>query len=284
MSKGLQHLANQAISQSYTPEGNELGLRRLASEIKSKHGSDTDSLKIFSLFREKRFRKMMRIGILLGLFNQLSGMAAIMFYSTMIFGELGGGLRLSRILTFVMGFVNLCSALLSILLLKYIGRKVLIVSGQVFLFIDLALLGIFSGYVDVGAVVPTIFVIGFFLFFTYSLASALWIYVGEVLNDQILTVSCIVNMSMTVIITFAFPYAVENLGIHNSFLFFSFCMIIGAIYSAFDLIETKGKTKEQILIEMKAFEKPNQDSNSQDDFTLREIGESSQINSIKVEV
>ena len=63
------------------------------------------------------------------------------------------------------------------------------------------------------------------------------------------------NMILSVIITFLFPLVVDAIGINNTFLFFSGMMLIGAIYCWFDLIETKNKEKEQILIEMKVLSK-----------------------------
>ena len=62
-------------------------------------------------------------------------------------------------------------------------------------------------------------------------------------------------MITTVIIIFVFPVAVDTVGINNSFLFFAVMMFFGAIYSWFDLLETKGLDKEQILVGMKAIEK-----------------------------
>ena len=272
MAHNMSREASLALGLSYTNEGMEGGLRRLNSEIKGKFGSG-EKPTILSLFTLKRFRKMMRVGSSLCILNQLTGMAAIIFYSTLIFSKLGGGVFLSRLLTFIMGIVNLVSAFFSILLLEWFGRKTLMISGQILICADLVLLGVFSGYADGGVEAPAIFVIIFFLFFTYSMAATLWMYVAEVLNDQVLSVCCIMNMATTVLITFIFPTAVENVGINNSFLFFAFCMFFGAIYSWFDLIETKGKDKEEILIGMKAFEQQVKPEVAQENDSLQEESE-----------
>ena len=254
MARGMNREASLALGLAYTSEGMQGGLRRLNSELLGKFGTG-DKPTIWTLFSAPRFRKMMRMGAMLCILNQLSGMAAIIFYSTSIFNQLGGGIFLSRLLTFIMGVVNLFSSFCSILLLGWFGRKTLMVSGQFLICADLVLLGIFSGYVDGGVATPAVFLILFFLFFTYSLAATLWMYVGEILNDQVLSVCCIMNMITTVIIIFVFPVAVDTVGINNSFLFFAVMMFFGAIYSWFDLLETKGLDKEQILVGMKAIEK-----------------------------
>ena len=272
MGRNMQREASLALGLSYTNEGMEGGLRRLNSEIQGKFGTG-DKPTVLSLFTLKRFRKMMRVGSALCILNQLTGMGAIIFYSTLIFSKLGGGIFLSRLLTFIMGIVNLISAFFSILLLEWFGRKTLMISGQILICADLVLLGVFSGYADGGVEAPAIFVIIFFLFFTYSMAATLWMYVAEVLNDQVLSVCCIMNMATTVLITFIFPTAVETVGINNSFLFFAFCMFFGAIYSWFELIETKGKDKEEILIGMKALDKQVKPEADQGNDSLQEDSE-----------
>lgn len=254
MGRNMIREANLALGLAYTNEGMQGGLRRLNSEILGKFGSG-EKLTIWTLFTAPRFRKMMRIGNMLCILNQLSGMSAIIFYSTSIFNQLGGGIFLSKLLTFIMGIVNLLSSFMSILLLRWFGRKTLMVSGQFLICADLVLLGVFSGYADGGVATPAVFLILFFLFFTYSLAATLWMYVAEVLNDEVLSLCCVTNLIVTVIIIFVFPVAVDTVGINNSFLFFAFCMFFGAIYSWFDLLETKGLDKEQILVGMKSLAK-----------------------------
>ena len=253
MGKNMHEEATKALGLTYTQSGMTGGLRRLNSDIRGKFGTGAKP-SLVSLFISKRFRKMMRVGCMLGILYQLSGLTAILFYSTSIFNQLGGGIFLSRLLTFIMGVVSLISSIFSVFLLKSFGRKTLLVSGQLFLAIDLLLLGLFSGYISGGVSAPSILIIGFFSFFSYSLGATLWLYVGEVLNDQILSVCCVMCMAAAVLISFLFPSAVTGIGINNVFLIFSGLMFLGACYSMVDFIETKGKDKEQILIEMKVME------------------------------
>jgi MFS family permease len=260
-----------ALGICYTNEGMQGGLRRLNSEIQGKFAGGKPS--IWNIITGKKFRKMMRVGILLCMLNQLCGLSAIIFYSTDIFKGLGGGIFLARLLTFIMGIVNLISSIISVCLLHWFGRKTLIVSGQVLLAVDLVLLGIFSGYVNVGVGAPAVFVILFFFFFSYSLAATLWLYVGEVLNDQVLSVSSVFNMATSVIITFLFPPVSNGVGIQNVFLFFAVMMVLGTIYCWIDLVETKDKEKEQILIEMKVIDSTIAPANPENDSLQEDISE-----------
>ena len=253
MGKNMYEEAKRALGLTYTQSGMTDGLRRLNSDVRGKFGTGAKP-SLISMFTNQRFRKMMRVGCVLCMLYQLSGLTAILFYSTSIFNQLGGGIFLSRLLTFIMGIVNLISSACSIFLLQFFGRKAILVSGQLFVAIDLLLIGLFSGYINGGVAAPSVLIIAFFSFFSYSLGATLWLYIAEVLNDQIFSVSCAMCMAISVLISFLFPSAVAGIGINNVFLIFSGFMFLGACYSMVDLIETKGKDKEQILIEMKVME------------------------------
>ncbi|OMJ73234.1 hypothetical protein SteCoe_28108 [Stentor coeruleus] len=253
--------AKKALEMTYTEVGMEVGMKRLQSEYE---GKTTEGVKISLVYFicKKRFRKMVRVGCILCVLEQFSGISPIIFYSTIIFGKMGGGIFLSRLLTFIMGLGNMISALISIPLLKFIGRKRLLVIGHFILAIDLLILGIFSGHVQVGVLVPAIFLILFMFLFSLALGATLWIYIGEVLNDQILSFSLLLNSITDVVLAFLFQIVGDAIGINNVFLFFAFIMLIGTVYSQYDLIETKGKQKEQILIEMKVIEKRENTDNT----------------------
>ena len=57
----------------------------------------------------------------------------------------------------------------------------------------------------------------------------------------------------------AYPQMVENLGSFVIFLFYSFVSILGVFFVHFILIETKGKTLEEIEIHFREKKKPQTD-------------------------
>ena len=240
----------------YTEEGVQSGLQRFLPESNKDVNStnnisdDQKQTTYKEIFTEAKYRKMLRVGILLGTIQQVSGINAGIFYSTSIFKELGGGAFMSKVYTFITGLIFMISSLASIPLLTRFGRRALLISGQILLAIDLSLLGILTSFDIAPIYVLIIGVILIFVFFSYSLGSTLWLHCGEALIEKIMGISATVNLLWVCIVTASFPIIVEYLGINYAFLFFAVCMVLGAIYCCFDIIETKDKTKPEIFSRM----------------------------------
>ena len=241
------------ISNIYTPSGLSIGYERFKVDIetfeKEDYEEENESLTYKELVSNKKYRKMIRNGVMLGILQQLSGINAVTFYSTSIFEKLGGGVFMSRVYTCTLGVTIFISSIVSIPLLKRFGRKTLLVSGQLFLAIDLFLLGMFTLF-DIPFIISTIGIFLILVFFSYSLGATLWTYCGETLFDKIMGILGTVNLISTCIIAAVFPITVQYLGIYFAFFFFSGCMFGGVLYCLSDLIETKGKVKSEILAVM----------------------------------
>ena len=112
---------------------------------------------------------------------------------------------------------------------------------------DLIGLGLLNSFFDVSGVFEIIGIIFLFIFFSFSLGSTLWVYCGEVLIEKIIGISVCINLITGGIISFAFPIVRDGLGIEYVYYYFGIFMTLGAAYCYFDLIETKGDTKPQVL-------------------------------------
>ena len=244
----------EALAYTHTKDGMGIGLDRVKHEIAGKtlHGH---RLSMLSMITKRRFSKMTRMAIILPIILQMCGITAIYFYSTIIFDKLGGSLFFGRIITVIGGIVNVFSSIFSIFLLKCFGRKVVLILGTVLLAVDLYLLGVFSDVVG-NQMMIAVFLIGFYVPFGFSYGATFWVYTAEILNDQIMSLAVVVSFAISIIVSFTFPVAISNVGVSVTFYFFSICMVASAIYSAFELIETKGKNKDVILFEMKVIEQP----------------------------
>ena len=254
LSKQMHAEAGSALEITHLECGVRNGLRRINSDVQGKSISgNTATLR--NMICERRFCKMTRSSFFLPLIYQLSGFIAILFYSTSIFSGLGVDLFQSRLITLFIGIVLLASSLASICLLEYFGRKRLIIVAQVMVAIDLALLGLFSDYIPTNPIIPAVFLVAFFIPMGFGLDTALWMYASETLNDQLMSLMCIFNFTFSIPVTYLFPIAASIVGIGNCFFFFAICMATGIIYSLVDVIETKDKSKDEILVEMKVLSK-----------------------------
>jgi MFS family permease len=200
---------------------------------------------LVALFKIRKYRKPLVLAVGLAIIQQCSGINAAIIYSSYIFQEFGGSVRSSRIYTICSGVVFLVSAASSIVWLNYFGRKTLLIVGQGFLSLVMAGLGLCS-FLDWPVGVSVGLLNAFYLFYSFSLGAALWTYLGEVMNEKLMSVSTSVNFFFVCVVAFTFPLVSEEAGIHFYFFFFSVSMIFGIVFTWVYLIETQGMTREEI--------------------------------------
>ena len=185
---GEKEEAMKCLATIYTEEGMSIGLERFSHVEKESEKlvkGDNNSLTYKEIFTNPKYRKMVRVGIMLGIIQQISGINTGVFYSTAIFQDLGAEDFHSKVYTLLVGVLFLVASVGSIMLLSRFGRRPLLISGQILLGIDLCLLGVLNIFVDTPVAILIIGVLLIFILFAYSLGATLWLYVGEVLIEKI---------------------------------------------------------------------------------------------------
>ena len=261
LNKGNREECMKSLALVYTDDGISSGLKRFEDSVKGQGNNEkllgendekgkSNELSFKTLLTSRKYRKMVRVGIMLSIIQQLSGINAGVFYSTSIFMEIGGSVFMSRLYTFISSIVFLIASAASIPLLSRYGRTKLLISGQILLALDMLAMAILVFIGNTPKILLVIGVMLIFVLFAYSLGSTLWLYLGEACIDKALGVSATLNLVFVCVVTGIFPIIVDNFGIQYCFLFFGACMTAGAVYSKMDLIETKDKSKAEVLDEI----------------------------------
>lgn len=143
---------------------------------------------IFELLKRQNL-KPLSISLGLMFFQQMSGINAVIFYTTSIFKDAGSTIDES-LCTIIVGVVNFIAVFIATVLIDRLGRKVLLYISDAAMIITLATLGTFfylksSGYnVDNIGWLPlasfVIFVVGFSLGF----GPIPWLMMGEILPGE----------------------------------------------------------------------------------------------------
>jgi sugar porter (SP) family MFS transporter len=202
---------------------------------------------------EPLFQRSLRLPIFLavsiGLFNQLSGINAILYYANDIFAAAG----LSRSSTFsqsiFIGLSNLVATLIAMTLIDKIGRKTLLLIGAVGTFV--CLLGtayVFHRHMNEGLVVWLL--VAFIGFFALSQGAVIWVYISEIFPTTVRSkgqsLGSGAHWVMNAIIALLFPLAVDRFSRSAPFLFFAAMTAIQFVVVFFVYPETKGATLEQL--------------------------------------
>lgn len=191
-------------------------------------------------FKSRAFR----LGLALHLFQQLSGVNAVLFYSTTIFENLGGGVFISRLLTIFACFCRILANFILFPIIDKSGRKKVTVIGLVGMGITFILIALLM-QADVPLLQMALINL-FFVLFTVSIGPICWIYSSEVLRDKLMAFCTGVNWSCSFVVVLLFPFIVDAIGLNFTFIMFGAINVIAAAYFAKDMVETKGMSKEEI--------------------------------------
>ena len=220
----------------------------LIKEIKDSINSDVQ-IRYSALFR-KPYLKLVLIGIGVGMFNQLSGINIVNYYSTEIFKSAGLSRETAFYLTVLVGVTNLVFTVIGMSLIDKFGRKFLLYVGGIGMpvFLGLFAWADITGHANIYIVL--ISMLGFIAFFAASQGTVIWVLLSEMFPTNIRArgsaIGSFSHWFFNVIITFIFPIVLSTIGGGYAFLFFSITTILSLVFYKYALIETKGKSLEEI--------------------------------------
>ncbi|WP_104385502.1 sugar porter family MFS transporter [Sphingobacterium sp. HMA12] len=230
------------IMQRINSEGYELEIEKIQESNDRMAGEG----KLF--IRENA--KPILLALCFALFNQLSGINAIIYYAPRVFEMAGLGSQSSLLSTVGIGVINFIFTLVAINFIDKVGRKKLMLVGSLGLIVSLALVSqaFYTGQTTGFAI--TIYLMSFIAFFAFSQGAVIWVFISEIFPNNVRakgqTFGSLTHWVMAAIITFCFPALTEILGGGGTFLMFALFMVLQLIYVVKFMPETKGRSLEDM--------------------------------------
>jgi len=219
------------------------------ASIMSGHERDAEKKVSEPLF-QKKYNFPVMLAILFAVFNQVSGINAIIYYAPRILEMTGLGEKASLLSTTGIGLVNFIFTLLAINFIDRIGRKTLMFIGSFGLILSLSLVSKAFFTEDFSSYTVIVCLLCFIAFFAFSQGAVIWVFISEIFPNQVRakgqTLGSVTHWIMAAIITFIFPALTEKLGGGISFLFFAVMMLLQLLFVWKLMPETKGQSLEQI--------------------------------------
>ena len=213
---------------------------------KISHNNNEDGGRLFT--RQNRFPVF--LAIIFAVFNQVSGINAIIYYAPRIFEMTGLGKASSLLSSVGIGAVNFLFTLLAINFIDRFGRRTLMLIGSVGLIATLGLVSRAFYLNDFGGYTVTILLLVYIAFFAFSQGAVIWVFISEIFPNQVRakgqTLGSLTHWVMAAIIAFIFPMLTENIGGGHTFLFFCVMMVLQLVFVWKVMPETKGKSLEQL--------------------------------------
>ena len=202
---------------------------------------------------DRRHSQPIFLAITIGMFNQLTGINAILYYLNPIFISAGFGQMSSNVQAVAIGFANLLATLLGISLIDRLGRKTLLLIGAVGCGICLAgVAAVFHAGTHQSLLLPLL--VGFIISFAISQGSVIWVYLSEVFPTNVRSkgqgLGSSTHWIMNGLITLLFPVAARY-SKSLPFVFFAAMMIVQLIVVTVGYPETKGLSLEMLQQKLK---------------------------------
>lgn len=202
------------------------------------------------------------IGILIQIFQQLTGINAIMYYAPSIFQSVTSSKGISNLAQGINGIINFLSTFPAIYFVDRMGRRKLLISGALGMAICFAtVVGLFGVYSTVGASgevnftnitagwCAIVFIYLFVVNFAYSWGPIGWILPAEIYPLQhrarAVSITTATNWLGNLLVAQFTPPLLKTIH-YYVFLIFMGCLLLMTAYVWFWVPETKGKSLEEI--------------------------------------
>lgn len=204
--------------------------------------------KLSELLQGRMFRLLM-IGILLAVFQQVTGINVVMYYAPSIFKSAGFGNESALFQTALMGMVNLTFAVVSMFFVDKMGRKPLMLIGSIGMSVAMTLLALtfITGHAQGYFVLFCI--MGYLAAFGFSLGPVVWVLIAEIFPNRLRSYAVAIATFMlwgaNFLVSLSFPYLLSRLKGYSFVIYGSMCLLCLLFVWKY-LQETKGKSLEQI--------------------------------------
>jgi len=237
--QGRLEEAHEVLRMSGEPDY-ELALREIVESIDAEHGHGTEPL--FS----KKYRLPIFLAVSIGMFNQLSGINAILYYLNDIFERAGFSKVSGDLQAVAVGGTNLLFTIIAMSLIDRVGRRRLLLIGSVGTAACLAgVAAIFLTHRNENMLIWLL--IGYIAFFAFSQGAVIWVYISEVFPNRVrgkgLSLGSFTHWFMNALISWTFPFMAATSG-GIPFVFFALMMVLQFFTVLMLYPETKGLSLE----------------------------------------
>ena len=198
----------------------------------------------------KTYRPVLWIGIVVAVFQQVTGINSIIYYAPVIFKETGISGTSSLLQTIAIGVVNIISTFIAIGLVDKVGRKKLLLIGSVLMGLSLVVVGLCFKYSYFDNYIVLVFLLLYVASFGATMGAVVWVYIAEIFPNLVRSLALsIATLSLWLAdfaVTLSFPAMTKHLGVaYTMFTYAIFC-IAAFVYVLYKVNETKGKSLEEI--------------------------------------
>ncbi|MGH9278463.1 MAG: MFS transporter, partial [Acidimicrobiales bacterium] len=208
-----------------------------------------------------KLRRPLYVGLGLAVFQQITGINAVIYYANEIFAAAGftTAKEQADATLFAVGGVNVLATFIAIAFVDKFGRKPLLLTGLVGMSLSLTTLGFAFAALDgsTAAGTPTtlgiitlVCLVVFIASFAFSMGPIVWTMISEIYPNRIrgraVAVATAANWGAAFLVSMTFLTLLDAIGESATFWLFAATSVAAFVWIWFKVPETKGRSLEQI--------------------------------------
>jgi SP family arabinose:H+ symporter-like MFS transporter len=240
---GREDEARTVLTRADTAQAAAAGIREIKDTLALEEGSFRE------LFRPA-FRRPLLLAVVLAVFQQITGINAILYYAPRIF-EGAGFERMSAIgQSAVVGLVNMLFTAVAILLADRAGRRPLLLVATAGMGVSLVLLGAAFRFPFLPASALLFVILLYIAFFASAMGPLVWVVMAEIFPIKVrgaaMGLATLALWLADFAVTLTFPVISDRFHPSSAFWLYAAMCALDLVFMWRFLPETKGRTLEEI--------------------------------------
>jgi SP family xylose:H+ symportor-like MFS transporter len=196
----------------------------------------------------RKYLKPILLAVAIAMFNQLSGINALIYYTSYIFQMAGAGSRSALFQSVIVGFTNLVFTMIAMAIIDYFGRRRLMLVGSVGYILSLSAAA-YAFYTGTGGTLLLASLLVFIASHAFGQGAVIWVFISEIFPNRVRArgqaLGSFTHWVMAAAISWTFPMIATASG-WMTFAFYAVCMVGQLIWVISVMPETKGISLERI--------------------------------------
>ncbi|MBX0349186.1 sugar porter family MFS transporter [Haloarcula pellucida] len=203
-------------------------------------------------------RPALIVGLGLAVFQQITGINAVIYYAPTILESTGFGSTTSILATVGIGVINVVMTVVAIALIDRVGRRLLLQVGIGGMVVTLGVLGTvfyLPGFGGALGWIATASLMLFVAFFAIGLGPVFWLLISEIyplaVRGSAMGTVTVANWGANLLVSLTFPMLTAGVGKPSTFWLFGACSLVALLFTYRLVPETKGRSLEAIEADLR---------------------------------
>ncbi|MBI2704631.1 MAG: sugar porter family MFS transporter, partial [Actinobacteria bacterium] len=256
MKGGRREEASASVAKVHGSARADIELDAIAADL-----AESDDQASWGEVFSEEMRKPLTVGVGLAIFQQITGINAVIYYANTIFGQAGFTTpeQQTKATLYAIGVVNVLATFIAVAYVDRFGRRPLLLAGLIGMIVSLTGVGFAFLFFDENAtqngpsttgILTIVCLVVFIASFAFSLGPIVWTVINEIFPNRVrgraVAIATAANWGAAFLVSQFFLTLTEKIGTAATFWLFAIAGVLAFVWIYARVPETKGRTLEEI--------------------------------------